>query len=119
MVQNFFSHFLDIAVVNSYLIHKDLLKHNPTKKPLSHKKYREELTREMVAFAEDSAAAAAAGPPPRNTCMPAFFEDGARRYCKRCHGGNPRVKTIAYCSKSSVPLCLSAKKSCGTMESKM
>ncbi|XP_026161494.1 piggyBac transposable element-derived protein 4-like isoform X2 [Mastacembelus armatus] len=106
-----FYHFLDIAVVNSYLLHKELfeIKQDPTQaKPLIHKAFREQLAKEMLVFAERPAAT-----PPLTTCMPIFFDSEARKHCKRCKdAGTPRVKTAVYCRKCNVPLCLSSKRNC-------
>uniref|UniRef100_A0A667ZB56 PiggyBac transposable element-derived protein domain-containing protein n=1 Tax=Myripristis murdjan TaxID=586833 RepID=A0A667ZB56_9TELE len=56
--KTFFYHFVDIAVVNSFLLHKELLKlRNPTQtKPHTQKTFREQLLKEMLEFAESSAA---------------------------------------------------------------
>uniref|UniRef100_A0A667XQU2 PiggyBac transposable element-derived protein domain-containing protein n=2 Tax=Myripristis murdjan TaxID=586833 RepID=A0A667XQU2_9TELE len=116
--KTFFYHFVDIAVVNSFLLHKELLKlRNPTQtKPHTQKTFREQLLKEMLEFAESSAAS----PQPastHSTCMPLYYasedSDRVRKHCKRCFdAGMPRVKTAAYCRKCQVPLCLSAKKNC-------
>lgn len=117
--KTFFYHFVDIAVVNSYLLHKELFKVRPDptlKKPLTHKFFQEKLAKELLELAESSSAAAAAAPPPApNTCMPAFYSGEARtrKHCKRClDAGQPRVKTPVYCRKCNVPLCLSSTKNC-------
>ncbi|XP_030237880.1 piggyBac transposable element-derived protein 4-like [Gadus morhua] len=115
--KHFFYHFVDIAVVNSFLLHKELLElRNPTQtKPYTQKTFREQLLKEMVAFAEGSAAT----PPPASaptTCMPIYYaseDKQIRKHCKRClNAGIPRVKTAVYCRKCQVPLCLSAKNNC-------
>ncbi|XP_053176278.1 piggyBac transposable element-derived protein 4-like [Scomber japonicus] len=114
--KTFFYHFVDIAVVNSFLLHKELLKlWNPTQtKPHTQKTFREQLLKEMLEFAEGSAAT----PPPASatTCMPAYYttdDSRIRKHCKRClKAGIPRVKTAVYCRKCQVPLCLTAKKNC-------
>ncbi|XP_049918910.1 piggyBac transposable element-derived protein 4-like [Epinephelus moara] len=115
--KTFFYHFVDIAVVNSYLLHKELFKirQDPTQtKPLTHKTFREVLAKEMLEFAERSAATSPL--PPRTTCMPVFYDSEdtrARKHCKRCHDtGTPKVKTAVYCRRCKVPLCLSSKRSC-------
>ncbi|XP_034073284.1 piggyBac transposable element-derived protein 4-like [Gymnodraco acuticeps] len=111
--KTFFYHFLEISVVNSFLLHEELLKvsSDPGRtKPHTLKSFRERLAADMLEFAEGCAA------PSLLKCMPMFYgEDGtqSRRYCRRCHdAGYKRVKTPVYCSKCLVPLCLTAKKNC-------
>ncbi len=72
--KTFFYHFVDIAVVNSFLLHKELLKlRNPAQtKPHTQKTFREQLLKEMLEFADGSAAT----PPPASTpttCLPIFY----------------------------------------------
>lgn len=90
-----FFHFVDIAVVNSFLLHKELFKvrQDPSQtKPFTHKLFREQLALDMLEFAAGSAATP---PTPPTSCMPIFLdrqEARARRYCKRClDAGRPRV----------------------------
>ncbi len=116
--KTFFYHFVDVAVVNSFLLHKELfkLRNDPTQtKPHTQKTFREQLAAEMLEFAEGSA------PTPRppstdTTCMPMFYaseESRIRKHCMRCHvAGIPRVKTAIYCRGCQVPLCLTSKKNC-------
>ncbi|KAM6950392.1 piggyBac transposable element-derived protein 4-like [Lycodopsis pacificus] len=118
----FFYHFVDIAVVNSYLLHKELfkLRQDPTQtEPFTHKAFREQLAMEMLEFAEGSAAPSTTTTTttyPSPTCMPMFFdseESRVRKYCKRCQdAGLLRVKTSTCCRKCKVPLCLTSKKNC-------
>ncbi|KAM9857643.1 piggyBac transposable element-derived protein 4-like [Aulostomus maculatus] len=116
--KTFFYHFVDIAVVNSFLLHKELCKmrNDPTRKPYTHKSFREQLTDEMMQFAEGLAPPTTTPPPPPTTCMPLYFGADAtrtRRYCKRCQdAGIKRMKTPVYCRKCQVPLCLTSKKNC-------
>ncbi|CAL8357461.1 unnamed protein product [Gadus morhua 'NCC'] len=91
---------MDIAVVNSFLLQKELYKirNDPTmRKPRSQKTFREQLAAEMLVFAEGSV------PPPPPTCMPMYYgADGtqSRRYCRMCQdAGILRVKTPVYCRK--------------------
>ncbi|XP_026159321.1 piggyBac transposable element-derived protein 4-like [Mastacembelus armatus] len=114
-----FYHLLDISVVNSYLLHRELFKirQNPTQtKPFTHKAFMEQLAKEMLEFAEGSASTAPPPPhphPPPTTCMPMFFDSDIRKHCRRClDAGIPRVKTAVYCRMCNVPLCLSSKKNC-------
>ncbi|XP_031729806.1 M-phase phosphoprotein 8 isoform X2 [Anarrhichthys ocellatus] len=119
--KTFFYHFVDIAAVNSYLLHKELfkLRQDPTQtKPFTHKTFREQLAKEMLEFAEGSAATPPPPrpPPPSTTCMPMVFdceESRIRRLCKRCRdAGRPKMKTAVYCRRCKVPLCLTSKKNC-------
>ncbi|XP_042337524.1 piggyBac transposable element-derived protein 4-like, partial [Plectropomus leopardus] len=113
--QTFFCHFIDIAIVNSFLLLKELHKKKniPTmKKPLTLKSFREKLAAEMLEFAKVSAP-----PTPTSTaCMPAYYGDNgteSRRYCKRCqNAGIRRMKTPVYCTKCQVPLCFTSKRNC-------
>ncbi|XP_071393737.1 piggyBac transposable element-derived protein 4-like [Centroberyx affinis] len=114
--KTFFYHFVDIAVVNSFLLHKELYKirNDPTmRKPHTQKIFREKLAAEMLEFAEGSAPPP---PPPPPTCMPMYYGADAtqsRRYCRRCQDtGIQRVKTPVYCRKCQVPLCFTSKKNC-------
>ncbi|XP_041858737.1 piggyBac transposable element-derived protein 4-like [Melanotaenia boesemani] len=116
----FFCHFVDIAAINSYLLHKELFQFRQESnliKPLTNKTFREQLVKEMLEFAESSSDILQPLFP--NTCMPAFYdseETRARKHCKRClKAGIPRVKTAVYCRKCLVPLCLSSKKNCFQM----
>lgn len=94
--KTFFYHFVDIAVVNSYLLHKELFKcrKDPTQtRPFTHKAFREHLAKEMLEYkGEDSEDTP---PKPPTACVPVFFdseETRVRKYCKRCHdAGTPRV----------------------------
>ncbi|KAG7523504.1 hypothetical protein JOB18_048850 [Solea senegalensis] len=114
--KSFFFHFMDIAVVNSFLLHTELFKFrkdSTLKKPLSQKIFREHLVKNMMEFA---GASVETPPRPRTTCMPLFYDNGegrARKHCKKCQNdGISRVKTAVYCRKCNVPLCLSSKKNC-------
>ncbi|XP_044024992.1 piggyBac transposable element-derived protein 4-like isoform X3 [Siniperca chuatsi] len=118
--KTFFYHFMDIAVVNSFLLHKELYKkkNDPTsKRPFTQKRFREKLAADMLEFAKASAPPPPPPPPPPATsCMPAYYgDDGSqsRRYCKRCQdAGIKRMKTPVYCMRCEVSLCLTSKRNC-------
>nr|XP_020478401.1 piggyBac transposable element-derived protein 4-like [Monopterus albus] len=111
--KTFFYHFVDIAVVNSFLLHKELYKYRQDStqpKPYTQKQFREQLAKEMLMVAGESAAT-----PTPTTCLPAFFEGEGqpRKFCVRCtKAGIRRVKTSLYCTKCGVPLCLTKNKNC-------
>ncbi|XP_031696929.1 piggyBac transposable element-derived protein 4-like [Anarrhichthys ocellatus] len=116
--KTFFYHFVDIAVVNSYLLHKELFKlrqDSTQRKPFTHKTFREQLAKEMLEFAQGSAVTTPP-PSPSTTCMPMMYdseETRVRRLCKRCHeAGMTKVKTSIYCRRCDVPLCFNSKKNC-------
>ncbi|KAF3836076.1 hypothetical protein F7725_028634 [Dissostichus mawsoni] len=103
MVQDFFYHFMDIAVVNSFLLYKELYKRrgDPARaKPLTQKSFREQLAKEMSLQQHHPAHQP---PPPSLTCVPVYYGEDAttvRRYCRKCSdAGNRRVKTPVYCRK--------------------
>ncbi|XP_061079005.1 piggyBac transposable element-derived protein 4-like [Conger conger] len=120
--KTFFYHFIDIAVVNSYILHKAVAStRNQT--PLSHKRFREVLMREMVEQAKAIVAEAAPRPSLTNTCMPVYRgKTGTqdRRKCvvcatkaKQMPGSKAKeMKTPIYCSKCNVSLCLVPERNC-------
>nr|XP_033932692.1 piggyBac transposable element-derived protein 4-like [Pseudochaenichthys georgianus] len=120
--KTYFYHFMDIAVVNSFLLHKELIKmrKDPSgTRPHSQKSFREQLAADMLEFAGVPAAEAAAAAPPSPpplTCMPVYYGEDAtasRKYCKNCsNAGNKRVKTPVCCRKCMVPLCFTSRKNC-------
>ncbi|XP_051799572.1 piggyBac transposable element-derived protein 4-like [Acanthochromis polyacanthus] len=117
--KTFFYHFLDIAIVNSFLLFKEMCKARADLTEKSHKMFREQLAAEMLSFAVGSAPQ----PAPMLMCKPAYYGTDAtqsRRYCRRCQDrGTPRVNTPVYCRKCNVPLCLTAKKNKTALHSGM
>ncbi|KAL3969518.1 hypothetical protein ACER0C_027315 [Sarotherodon galilaeus] len=88
--KTFFYHFVDIAIVNSFILHKEICR-SQGREPVTQKKFWEHLAAEMLSFAVGSAPAA---PSPTLTCMPRYYGSDAtqsRRYCRRClDAGIPR-----------------------------
>ncbi|XP_033971680.1 piggyBac transposable element-derived protein 4-like [Trematomus bernacchii] len=112
--KTFFYHFLDIAVVNSFILYKELHKMRvDVMNPHTQKSFREQLCAELRG---DVPAAPPPLPPSSQVCMPAYYGEDAtalRRYCRRCsEAGNKTVKTPIYCTKCLIPLCLTSKKNC-------
>ncbi|XP_033946331.1 squamous cell carcinoma antigen recognized by T-cells 3 isoform X1 [Pseudochaenichthys georgianus] len=112
----FFYRFMDISLMNSFVLHKELYKmrnYPSSMKPHTQKSFREQLAAEMLEFAEGSAATPS---PPPLACMPMYYgEDGtqSRKYCRKCYdSGILRVKTPVFCIKCQVPLCLTSKRNC-------
>lgn len=83
--KTFFYHFLDIAVVDSFLLQKELChkKFDPCmRRPLKQQCVRELQVSEMLEFAKSLAPS----PPPPLSCMPEFYgQNGtqSRRYCRK------------------------------------
>lgn len=82
----FFFHFVDIAIVKSFLLHRELFKmrtDSTMKKQHTQKTFREQLLVEMVEFAEGSAPEPAPEPAPELTCMPLYYESNGT--CRRAN----------------------------------
>lgn len=124
--KTFFYHFIDIAVVNSFILHQAVAtcQHQT---PLSQKRFREVLMQEMMEQAKTVAAVATPGPSRPSICLPVFRAgDGTqqRRKCvvcaakekekaKQIEGYKPRdMKTPVYCSKCQVSLCFVPARNC-------
>uniref|UniRef100_A0A673KZZ0 PiggyBac transposable element-derived protein domain-containing protein n=1 Tax=Sinocyclocheilus rhinocerous TaxID=307959 RepID=A0A673KZZ0_9TELE len=108
-----FFHFVDIVVVNSFILHQHLSKAQ-NKNPLSQKEFRERLVSELAtqsSTSEPSTSAISAGEP----CCPEYFGSDAasgRRVCALCKLSGLKVKTPMYCTKCNVPLCLVPSRNC-------
>ncbi|MGL6082107.1 MAG: hypothetical protein ACRC4N_06460, partial [Gammaproteobacteria bacterium] len=114
--KTFFFHFVDIAVVNSFILHKYLCQ-SQSKTPLSHKEFRERLLSELATQSstsdapEPSTSATAAA----EQCLPEYFGSDAasgRRVCALCKLAGLKIKTPMYCTKCNVPLCLVPSRNC-------
>uniref|UniRef100_A0A673IN46 PiggyBac transposable element-derived protein domain-containing protein n=1 Tax=Sinocyclocheilus rhinocerous TaxID=307959 RepID=A0A673IN46_9TELE len=105
--KTFFFHFLDIAVVNSFILHQELAKAQ-SKVPLNHKLFRETLVSEL-------ARAGRASPAQTERCYPEYFGSDAthgRRVCVMCKLQGNKVKTPIYCSHCKVALCFVSSRNC-------
>lgn len=126
--KTFFFHFIDIAVVNSFILHQQLSK-SQNKSPLTQKKYRETLVSELVRIGTLSNSSPApktfkpCDPEPSTTednsknepCWPEYYGSDAtsgRRICVFCKLSGLKVKTPVYCSKCSVALCFVPTRNC-------
>lgn len=112
--KTFFYHFVDIAVVNSYILFKHWVTHRG-ETPMTHKRFREILMKEMVDEAKALVAAVAPRPTLKTTCIPMYFGQTAsdqRRVCVVCKQQGRKVKTPVYCSKCDVALCLNSSRNC-------
>ncbi|XP_071402545.1 piggyBac transposable element-derived protein 3-like [Centroberyx affinis] len=108
-----FYHFVDIAIVNAYILHKALASGRGDT-PLSQKQFREVLMKELVA---ESKHTVVPRPSPTDTCMPAYYGQTAteqRKHCVYCKKKGKKVKTPIYCTKCNVSLCLISGRNCFT-----
>ncbi|XP_047239376.1 piggyBac transposable element-derived protein 4-like [Girardinichthys multiradiatus] len=112
--KTFFYHFLDIAVVNSYILFK-MLAVGRGEAPMLQRKFREVLMQELIDESRAVAAAAAPKPSPSNMCLPAYYGSTAtdhRRQCVLCKAEGKITKTPVYCSKCNVALCFVSDRNC-------
>ncbi|XP_041867910.1 piggyBac transposable element-derived protein 4 [Melanotaenia boesemani] len=112
--KTFFYHFLDIAIFNSFILLKQLaISRGDT--PMTQKRFREILMKELVDEAKAIDAASAPQPTLSTTCLPMYFGEKAgeaRRVCVQCKAQGRKVKTPVYCSKCNVALCFTSGRNC-------
>ncbi|KAJ8333166.1 hypothetical protein SKAU_G00420620 [Synaphobranchus kaupii] len=135
-----FYHFIDIAVVNAFLLHKELSKLKNTK-PLPHKQFREELCLQLADFGVERAPVTPATletPPPAKTVViqeDPYAELGpimhmvtsitdrttvevsqkataGRKRCVHCLASKKHMSTIWQCQTCNVALCVIADRNC-------
>uniref|UniRef100_W5LLL1 PiggyBac transposable element-derived protein 4-like n=1 Tax=Astyanax mexicanus TaxID=7994 RepID=W5LLL1_ASTMX len=134
-----FLHFVDIAVVNSYVIHRELSLAKQ-QKPLTQKKFREALCLQLADLGSERATEPAASEPKikeepivqplveeakKRGCYPVPIVDPSlatkrekssvgRRNCALCLQKKKYMKTIYKCRSCDVPLCLIVDRLCFT-----
>ncbi|XP_042370479.1 piggyBac transposable element-derived protein 4-like [Plectropomus leopardus] len=108
--KTFFYHFMDIAIVNAYLLHKAIaLVKGET--PMNQKAFRETLVEELAEAGSPSTPV----PPPaprRRSHLPVYISGHStegRLRCKHC-----QMKTPTKCRTCDVPLCFVLKRNCYT-----
>ncbi|XP_047431485.1 piggyBac transposable element-derived protein 4 [Mugil cephalus] len=104
--KTFFYHFLDISIVNAFILHKE---HCKTKGevPLNQKAFRETLTLELVELGSPSAVAE---PPDRKHHRLVFIRASStagRQRCKKCG-----TKTPVKCSACEMAFCFQPTRDC-------
>lgn len=125
--KTFFIHFLEMAVVNCYVLHQHLAKaQNET--PLSEKVFRETLISELRRAGRGKRSSAPATRDPSNKkpspsalsapterCLPQHFGShvtSEKRQCVRCKLSGHKVKTNVWCLHCKVALCLVPSRNC-------
>ncbi|XP_068583273.1 piggyBac transposable element-derived protein 4-like [Cebidichthys violaceus] len=115
----FFYQFMDIAIVNAFLLHKDIAK-SKGETPLRQKAFRENLVEELAAAAAAGGSPSTARrapplpPPPPSPSgahhRPVHIKGHSttgRLKCRQCH-----AKTPVKCSSCDVPLCFVPGRDC-------
>uniref|UniRef100_A0A8C2ZIU9 PiggyBac transposable element-derived protein domain-containing protein n=1 Tax=Cyclopterus lumpus TaxID=8103 RepID=A0A8C2ZIU9_CYCLU len=102
--KTFFYHFMDIAIVNAFLLHKDLTK-GRREIPLSQKEFRETLAEQLAEVGSPSTARPVPPPAPYGAHHKPVHISGSstagRLRCQLCH-----KKAPLKCSLCDVMLCL-------------
>ncbi|XP_048038343.1 piggyBac transposable element-derived protein 4-like [Megalobrama amblycephala] len=107
--RSFFYHFVDIAVVNSFILHQQMARMK-NQKPLTQKAFREALVRELAGTGPENGPERAKPTPPTNSHLPKYIRGDStlgRRTCRVCHRKTPLV-----CVACDVPLCLVPNRNC-------
>lgn len=108
--KTFFYHFMDIAIVNAFLLHKDITKAKG-QVPMNQKAFRETLAEELAEVGSHSTARPVPSPAPHNAHHRPVHISGnsttGRLKCRQCH-----AKTPLKCSSCDVPLCFIPGRDC-------
>lgn len=111
----FFYHFVDIGIVNAFILHKEIAR-SRGERPMSQKAFRENLVLQLQEAGHGEIIRPPQPPPAPTTPavlhMPSYFgADGtqARRHCVLC-----KQKTPLFCSTCEVALCLVPTRNCYT-----
>ncbi|XP_015194796.2 piggyBac transposable element-derived protein 4-like isoform X1 [Lepisosteus oculatus] len=115
-----FFHFIDIAVVNSFLLHKEMAGLQSSQ-ALTHKAFREQLCRQLASLGAEEQQGGTASP--TEMCLPSAITEGlvldpsrkastGRRVCALCMEKKQKVKTPWRCEKCNISLCLIVDRNC-------
>nr|XP_055068370.1 piggyBac transposable element-derived protein 4-like [Misgurnus anguillicaudatus] len=105
-----FYHFVDIAVVNAFIIHQQMALVRK-QKPKTQREFREALVLEQADWNDPSGPDPVPTAPPGHQChRPKFItetSDDSRRRCRVCH-----QKTLVICQAFNAHLCFQATRDC-------
>ncbi|KAK7882228.1 hypothetical protein WMY93_028402 [Mugilogobius chulae] len=113
-----FFHFVDIAIVNGFLLYKELAKmkgEGSTK--MNQKTFREILCKEMLTYAMGVEPEVEKPTVITLSCMPMYYSENGtngRKNCRNCRENGLSRKTGVYCRSCEVSLCLVAHRVCFT-----
>ncbi|XP_027894239.1 piggyBac transposable element-derived protein 4-like isoform X4 [Xiphophorus couchianus] len=120
--KTFFYHFIDISVVNSFIMFK-MLAEKREEKAISQRQFREKLMEELILESKGETACpqpstSFSAQPGAFKCpgsVPRYFGGTAeekRRICVWCKQNGSKRKTPLYCPKCNVALCLQPDRNC-------
>uniref|UniRef100_A0A672HNV6 PiggyBac transposable element-derived protein domain-containing protein n=1 Tax=Salarias fasciatus TaxID=181472 RepID=A0A672HNV6_SALFA len=105
--KTFFYHFLDIAIVNAFILHADIAKAKG-KIPLNQKAFRETLAEELAKMGSPPGDPTPPNAPPHHRLEYISGDSTAgRQKCRNCHR-----KTPVQCGTCDAPLCFLAGRDC-------
>ncbi|XP_029304254.1 piggyBac transposable element-derived protein 4-like isoform X2 [Cottoperca gobio] len=108
--KTFFFHFMDIAIINAFVLHKAIAT-GKGQKPMNQKAFRETLVEQLAQVGSPSTTRPGSPPPPPSSHHRPVYITGnsteGRLKCRQCH-----AKTPLKCASCGVPLCFVAGRDC-------
>lgn len=107
--RSFFYHFVDIAIVNAFILHQQMAK-SKNQKAMTQKAFRETLITELTGIGSASTSTPKAPVPTTGLHLPRYISGDStvgRRKCKLC-----QLKTPMICATCDVALCLVSNRNC-------
>ncbi|XP_012992049.4 piggyBac transposable element-derived protein 4-like [Esox lucius] len=112
--KTFFYHFLDIAIVNSFILHKEMAKLKG-QTPLSQLDFRKKLVLEIAELGAHMNGTTISTPPPRGKRhYPVHLPKDKRMNCKYCttFRQKPKIKCRMFCPKCKFAFCFLGEREC-------